>query len=244
MKMLKRFREKFGYTMRNLARRAGLELRRLSELECGLRLPSDEERKKLAGLGCNLPPLGAPLTSSELIRQWRSRPFELPCYPTNLWDRALAGREETLPAWFRSSTPCHSKFEADCWLDLGLYGAKAALASPLALGYRDHHLVDDMNLGLAERLRPCLILERGAVSAVIFPQPRLQTARGIFQLDGLILIRHGKKILWVNVEFDGKGHDPRRDAFRTEQIGLPVIRITGSVWDSLWHGVQDLLSKI
>jgi len=245
MKPLKHFREKHGLNLSQLGRKAGIGSRRLGEIEVGKRLPSTEERQKLANLGCHLPPVDATISLSNCIRDWRSRPFELPYFSTQNWERALGKREETLPAWFRCSTECYSVYEADCWLDLGLYGAQAQLASPLAMGFRQHHVVDDLDQGLGERLRPCLVMKNQGTSLTVFPQLRVQTRRGTFKLDGLILICRGSFSLWVNLELDGAGHDFRRDEFRQAQLAMEVVRIRlTATWDTLWSQVFALLDRV
>lgn len=241
MNTLKSFRTRRGFSLSQLAELTKIDERRLGELERGQRLASPSECGRLSKVGCHFPPAEAYLRPSELVPQWWTKVFELETYPTEAWETALTYREASLPEWFRLSTPCHSKFEADRWLDLADRGACPRLASPLALGFRQHHLVDEQSLGLGERVRPCLRLQELRRTLLVFPQVKVRTQRNQFQLDGLGLLFGEGERLWFDLEWDGGGHDSSKDEYRQRQLSMPEIRVKTDTWVRLWQGVDSLV---
>lgn len=243
MSTLKVLRKARGLTLEALAKLTKLDARRLGELERGYRLPQPEEAQRLGQFGCQLPPMDAYLRPSEALPKGSRRPFELPVFSEEYWKKALSHREESLPRWFMLATECHSRFEADCWLDLADRGGQPRLASPLALGFGQHHLVDDQGEGLANRVRACLRLRQPPRTVLLFPQIKILTSRVQFQLDGLgLCIKEGRNF-WFDFELDGDGHDPRRDWFRQRHLAMLEVRIRTNTWENLWDQVAKLQSS-
>ena len=62
---------------------------------------------------------------------------------------------------------------------------------------------------------------------IFWPQVSLRIGETTFRLDGLMFYRRGAVRYWLVVEFDGAGHDHSKDPYRSGQLGMMEVRITG-----------------
>jgi hypothetical protein len=108
---------------------------------------------------------------------------------------------------------CDSSLESLHLLYLLASGAKPALHGPETLGRLPQAVTDDRGKELVGlRPRPCLVLD----SSYYFFQVSFRFS-SVVRYD--VLIWDGK---WSTVEINGDGHDPTRDHWKAEALGLPM----------------------
>lgn len=91
-------------------------------------------------------------------------------------------------------------------------------------GFRTLAVLDPKTLRQIGDLRaPCL--ELAEENWLIFPQLTVDTRKSVYRMDALLCWKGSNPRLWVNIEIDGLGHNPRFDLSRQQELGLPTVRI-------------------
>ena len=246
MKILKDARLKLGLSLRQLGQRSGVNFRALGEIEAGLRLPSAEivaGLRTCLGANFSMPTPTRPALKKVARGIARARPFALEAGYLAIWEQGLQDHRRlilqieplvTPPIWFADTVRLDSPWESLVWLQLLSGGAQIDLDSPNQMGFRTLPVVDCNGKWLAERHLPYLIWRGKSVKALIWPQLTVKAGKLTYRPDGLAQVRLSpRRKLPVVLEFDGRGHDPTHDAYRTRQLGLPVIRFSYPEVESL-----------
>ena len=225
---------------------AGLSQSRMSQIELGKRYPTSEEWKKLqAILGAlalgALPPRNLPAPSEG----WRIRPRRISssAYPFSsrrrsaqkkfgsLFERrleAVLSREDgDLAQQFLEQAGLDSSLEALVWTLFLEAGARPCSWSISNAGFEAHRVVDlATKLNRTHAPRPCLEMDFADFGLLLFPQVSVDVRTAYYRLDALACLRAGEERIWLNLEFDGRGHDPEFDSERQQKLGLPTIRLS------------------
>lgn len=235
-------RRKKQWTQAQLARHLGMQRARLCNLEKDRRHPTREEWLRLSSclaLGPCPPSLELPAPQ----RCWRASP-PYPKEPErSVWTRRQAARKtfgsvvDTLAnavekrdknaQTFLRYANLESGDEYFFWLKLLDEGGRPCRYSPNKAGFRTWAILEPKSWRQIGDLRaPCLeLLDQGWL---LFPQLTLDTRKSIYRTDALLCCRHEDGRLWVNIEIDGLGHDPRFDQQRQTELGLPTARVSAT----------------
>ena len=237
MNWLQHARELKNLNQSRLADQTTISRTRICKIENGTALPTRAQSEALAKeLGLTGVPCSDDLVSDRQMQSLhKRRPYELELHNPERWKVALTawatriGRLK-LPArtlgWMRILVRVDSAVEAFFWMLLAAAGGEVLLANPHNMGFRLQPIVDSKGLCLGERVLPCMYLEKNGKKMWIWPQVNLRPKDIAYRVDALILIIQGDSRRWVILELDGQGHNPTRDLYRQEQLGMPEIRIT------------------
>lgn len=144
------------------------------------------------------------------------------------WNKALKVPTEVWE-WMREFIPADSACECNGWCQCVAAGAQPFLGNPHQWGFDRHPVVDRQGRLLGARVLPGLGYSQGEIDIVLWPQVCLRVDdRHCYRVDGLVFFRNGRNRCWLVLEFDGGGHDFRRDAYRLARLALPEVRILGA----------------
>lgn len=229
--MIRQRRIQLGMSQRTLAQKLNISPDRLSRYERGHRSwPSDL-----------MPRLQEILGLKDLFRQdwflsWRQHlawsqwePWRVDVDAGSTWADVQQGYFSfyrqlqprcTPPLEFRRLIRMDTALEGCAYSALCEAGAEPILASPVALHFPHHPLLDASGQCLGVARRAALMLPSGWL---LFPQITVLVAQVRIRLDCLAFNTRAKR--WVGIEFDGPSHtqsdwDARRDA----QLSIPVVR--------------------
>lgn len=120
-----------------------------------------------------------------------------------------------------------SGLEAMAWLQLLVAGVIVSYVSLARLGWCRLPVLDYPGSQVVnDRLWPAFVFKHPFLCA-LFPQVRLKPWESkAYRLDFLACVRWEDRLIWVNVEVDGAGHDPREDETRTQNLRLPRVQLT------------------
>ncbi len=136
---------------------------------------------------------------------------------------------------FLTRVCCGSAEEAFFDLRLLAASARCVQASGLRAGFRQRPIIDPETGHVVGDLRvPALELELGGLRLLLLPQVSIQviarTPDGIrvrtLTVDFLVKAVLDGRASWLILEVDGAGHDGRGDRERSQQLGLPLLRMT------------------
>jgi len=242
---IKELRLARGWTQQRLADEVNMTARRISHIE-GKSAGTPEELKAIANaLQCSIydllakpsQPAGRPrVEGRELLEHFRieatydpsyGRPakFTLPaareCFPCVMGE--LDYTMQRYPEWrrFLDVAPCQTSIETlDALLNLR-HGALGLQAAPQAVGFDKWPVTERDSTRIVGHIPvPAL----GTRDWLMIPQVTVRTPRP-YVMDGLVIVLRPRKVI-LNLEYDGRGHDPRWDAQRTSDIGLPTLRLS------------------
>lgn len=187
-----------------------------------------------------------------------SRPYRLDAVNAEPWRTAQkfwGGRmaraklDETVWEWMCHYLPGESSHECYLWGQVQCAGGEPFLGNPLVWGFDQHVLVDRLGKLLGVRILPGLVYKRGDLEIVFWPQVSVRTEKHTFRLDALIFVRKGKKRYWLVGEIDGAGHNGQGDAYRSEQLQMMEVRISGEevrsgrAWDLLMERIEACIRR-
>lgn len=231
MLSVEELRNRNGWNITKLGQATGLDRRLLAELERGAALATPEVAALLAAQGIEGLACSGDLIQKKELRGLRLRPYQVPSYNKEAWNRALKYYRALclqVPRrslqWLIRHVRADSALECILWLRLVLAGAKLRLANPHSCGYRGLPLVDEHGNALGERVLPCLHLKEEGLELLIWPQISLRPGKWTFRVDGLLL-RVAPEARWGALEVDGAGHDHLKDDFRSAQLLQETIRL-------------------
>lgn len=251
---IRQARRRRGLTLRQLGAPFGLDERRLSDFELGLRsLPLEVVVTLSEFLG--LPelteaefPCGRRLRTVEkpFLRRHQvpRREYDPPCdrppsVRRNAAHAIVPQLVERLEAR-HAERDDHARVEAflqavSCrsWLEYLVPAWELALdatplrVSPHELGYSHYALVDPLTYeAVGDRLWPALGFSRDGVDAVAFFQAGMRPRYSLWILDILLYLRaRGGRPRWGMIEVDGDGHRSERDEEKELQVGLTTVRL-------------------
>lgn len=110
---------------------------------------------------------------------------------------------------------------------LGLDTTPARLA-PQTYGFRTLPIIHHKSGELVGDCRVPALVRRGRHPAVLFPQPTMLTSTGPARPDALVGVRTKGGMVWCAAEYDGARHDVSRDATRSADLKMPVVRFTAA----------------
>jgi hypothetical protein len=239
--LLKAQRNTLGLSLRELALPTGIDWRRLSDFELGLRRPDADQAERLAQalslqrnqvLEVPIPFDGTVEKRFRERHRWRvpaDRPTSVRVaaayakYPEVM--RRLAFDAPPWAETFMTHLVCGSAEELLHWQHCFTIDPKPARVRPQVAGYVAKHVVDPLSGESVGMHRfHCLVIK----GLLFIPQVSVKINKQTFTMDALVKV--GKT--WVNLEIDGPGHDTSRDALRTAALDMPTIR---------WN-LADLLS--
>ena len=237
MNWLQRAREEKNLKQTQLAEKTGISRQRICKIEKGLVLPTRAQSESLAReLGLATTPCSQDLLPDRETQHLpKRRTFELEVHSQERWKVALKAwcariysfkLDPRILEWMRLLIRVDSALEALFWMVLAASKAEAFLANPHFMGFRLHPIVDSQGQCIGERCLPGLYLESRTRKIWIWPQVNLRPKDIAYRVDALILIVEGETRRWMVLELDGKGHNPNKDAFRREQLGMQEIRIS------------------
>lgn len=233
MKYLQTRRVELGLSQLEVARSARMSRSQYQRIETGHLLASAEQASALEAV------LSVPVLSEKhLIRAGDRRDMSrAPLFRAEDRSRAtwmqasrlwgLHGVDPTV--WTQMSLFFETGSARECsgLTQIAAGGASLRLDSPLLWGFDRHVPVDQHDRFLGAAHLPCLFYEQEKITFALWPQMRLRPADITWCLDGLLFFRRGAQRRWLDLEFDGGGHDPRNDLYRAYQLQLPEVRITG-----------------
>lgn len=259
--LIREARSRLGLTQYDLAEQASVNRWRISVFERGLGVPNNEEQRALCSV-LNLPrsrlALAAPSGARPKLGQEKKSfapraPYQMPRdRPSEVRFRAALKQYPELIRYLsykleeRKDSEWISVFLREAVFDSGLEvaaslqlladGAKPGWLSPQCSGFVQHPIIDPSNrVVTGHHCHPALVWE----GCLLFPQLSVRTTRNHFTLDLLVGCRKNRGVVWMDVEFDGPGHDARLDALRADELGMRVERfktseiIDGSFLDRL-----------
>ncbi|MBX3171801.1 MAG: helix-turn-helix transcriptional regulator [Candidatus Eremiobacteraeota bacterium] len=237
MSYLLKVREKADLKQAEAARQMGVSRQFLARLEQGQSLPSADQAGILRGF------YGVPvLESAHLLDQYERRrdaalcPYAVDFVDPTPWKTThedygytleALGLDPALWQWMSSFLPADAPRECFALGQVAALGARPMLGNPNRWDFVEHVVVDHLGRLPGCRVFPGLIYESGDTDLWLWPQMRLRIdARYWFRLDGLVGYRKASRRFWLALEWDGAGRDLRRDAFRSERLGMLEVRIT------------------
>lgn len=252
-------RDAAGLTLQQLEQQSGVAMRRLTRLERGIALPTEEERDALAKvLSTHMFDLRkAPARPTRLYQKLRHRGMRAvetpkPFFPPS--DRPSKRRFKTARSRFprememivkilkqRSDFAELNSFAEKVSLDsadeclyfstLLVLGGEPAMRAPYTLSPRlAHEVVCPLTREpVGFRPFPCVVRTEG----LYFPQVTFVTPRP-YTVD---FLRYHDGC-WSYVEIDGKGHDSRYDRDKERALGMPFVRLSE---EEVLRWVRDVL---
>ncbi len=235
MSYLLKVRENADLKQAEAARQMGVSRQFLGRLEQGQSLPSAEQAEVLRKF------YGLPvLEAAHLLDQYERRrtlcPYALELVDSTPWrtthdDHGFTlqalGLDPALWQWMTSFLPADVPRECFALGQVASLGARPMLGNPNHWDFLEHVVVDHLGKLPGCRVFPGLLYASGDSELWLWPQMRLRIdARTWFRLDGLVGYRKASRRFWLGLEWDGAGRDLRRDAFRTERLGMLEVRIT------------------
>ena len=238
MSYLLNVREKAELNQANAARQLGVSRQLLARWEQGQCLPSKDQAEALRRF------YGVPiLESAHCLDQWERRrsaglsPFALDLVDPTPWQSAYADHGITLQAmgldlaiweWMSNFLPADVARESFALGQVAALGMKPMMGNPNTWDFLDYVVVDTLGRLPGCRLFPGLSYESDDKELWLWPQARLRIdSKFWFRLDALVAYRRGSRRFWLDLEWDGAGREPGRDAFRSARLGLLEVRITG-----------------
>lgn len=243
--LLKDARTRLGLTQQDLAEQTRIDRWRISHFERGIGVPDPGEQRALcpvlelcsSALAHAAPAGPRPRLADERKGLAPRTPYRMPrdrpssvryraawkAYPTFLrgLERQLQDREDS--EWIRvylREAVFDSGLEMMASLQLLGDGAKPGWVSPQTAGFSQLPIVDPKTREVTgHHPYPTLAWE----GCLLFPQVSLR-ARHLLTPDLLVGARTSKGVKWVDVEIDGRGHDPKFDDVRAQELDLPVVR--------------------
>ncbi|MFN8613498.1 MAG: hypothetical protein U0931_38525 [Vulcanimicrobiota bacterium] len=209
--MLKNRRIEMGLSRARLARKTGVPVCIIQQLEDGA--PTGRERE-LASLRAYLdipaPTEGEP--DDEDQRNLRGWLLAAPaCASWNL---------PTPPSDFCQQVPC-TVLQALAWGRLLKDGAIIGQISPVELGFWAHSLLDERHLPLGIQPLPYLSWDSKNWRFIIWPQVRIRCGGRAYRLDGLVLTAGWCQSQWAALHLDGE--QSVWDEGLVENLNLPVL---------------------
>lgn len=237
MSYLKAIREAVGWTQSEAAQKIGMNRQYLIRLEQGRALPTAAQAMRMALC------YGAPVSCDAMMVSGRrlcdradSRPYRLEVVNVEPWRTAqkfwggrLAKKKLDPLVW---EWMCHhlcgeSSHECYFWGQVQCAGAQPFLGNPLMWGFDEHVLVDRLGKLLGVRILPGLVCIQGDLELIFWPQVSLRTEKHTFRADALVFVRKGKRRFWMILEIDGPGHSATGDAYRSQQLQMLEVRLSG-----------------
>ncbi|MBN9416900.1 hypothetical protein ABS71_21235 [bacterium SCN 62-11] len=238
MSYLKAAREKEDHKLSDASTRLGCSRQHLSRLEQGKALATPEQARAIREVyGVPVLEVGHQAKFAALHRELGLSPFQLETVNPDPWRVAYGCWGEKLRTgglslarfdWMSHFLPGESSHECYALLQVALAGAEEFLGNPHEWGFDLHPIIDRTGRLLAERMLPGLIYQDSEVDIVLWPQVSMRIdSKHAFRLDCLMLFRIARKVYWIALEFDAGGHDSTKDLYRTQKLGMPIVRITG-----------------
>jgi len=236
MSILKNAREKLEITQSEAARRLSVSRSHLSRLEQGRALATVDQAAAISELyGVPALQVAHRYGSSQLRRDCGIRPFALDTVNPDPWHTAYKYWAKQLRAldpavfdWMSYYLPGESTYETYLLLQAAVAGAEPFLGNPHSWDFDLHPVVDRTGRLLGSRVLPGLLYRGQEQDVILFPQVTLRVdVTNAFRLDNLMFYRTGQRRLWLDLEVDASGHDARKDPYRTEKLGMMVVRLTG-----------------
>ena len=234
-----------GLSQVALAKEVGMSQARLSQFERHVRLPNLQEYRRLSNaLGACLGPLEGrtplPYPQSFWFRAFTPdgegngssarRLFAARRRYPKIVDGQLPS-VLSRPDWptcqrFLDQARLDSSTELLFWLALLKADGRPCWQAPTRVGFRLRSVVDEKRKVVIGDIRqPCLELKMNSLDALFFPQLTLDARRAFYRLDALACLRRKRRRLFLNLEIDGRGHDPEYDQVRQTQLGLRTVRL-------------------
>ncbi|MFN8612748.1 MAG: helix-turn-helix transcriptional regulator [Vulcanimicrobiota bacterium] len=226
-------RNELGLTQAAAAAAAGMSRTNYQRVEQGLMLPGSQQARALEAV------LGTPILSLDnIVRPVERRDLAgVALYQSENTTRATWAQAARLggthgldsAVWSSLSTFLCSDSARECMAlaQVAAAGGELRTDSPLLWGFDQHFLVNRHDRFLGARHLPFLLYQKGEVTLALWPQVRIRPADFTWCLDALTFYRNGRLRRWLDVEWDGRGHDPGNDLYRASQLRLPEVRITG-----------------
>ena len=244
---IRKARKKLQLTQHDLASKVGLSQSRISRLETGRDTPDQNEWAKLAAC-LNLWPAQVPPKLERPIpsQDWhKPKPAILVAgdRPTQVRENAarnhygavvdkLLRQVHSREDWrlcedfLREAAP-ESGHEYFLWLRLLAAGGKPCWFSLFRAGFRASAVVESSSkIAIGDVRLACLRVDGPGISWLLYPQVTLDARKSYDRLDALASLRTAEKQLWVDLEVDGRGHDPEWDEQRQQHLDLPTLRLT------------------
>ena len=237
MSYLKELREARGWSQDEAATRIGMNRQYLIRLEQGRALPTAAQAQRMAR--CYEAPVSCDammVSGRRLCDRADLRPYRLEAVNRAPWRAAQkfwggrmakANLNPQVWEWMCHHLSGESSHECYFWGQMQCAGAESFLGNPLVWGFDQHVLVDRLDKLLGVRILPGLAYKRGDLEIVFWPQVSVRTEKHTFRVDALLFVRKGKKRFWMILEIDGAGHDASGDAYRSQQLQMLEVRLSG-----------------
>ncbi len=137
--------------------------------------------------------------------------------------------------------PVDSSIEALIHLVLLALGAEIILVAPQLAGFCQHPLVHPETRSTVGHIEvPAYYLRFDELRFLFIPQVGVACRKATWVLDFLVGVGGpGAKVVWLDLEVDGVGHDFTSDRYRTDDIRMITLRISDS--DVLSGHMHDVL---
>ena len=240
MQELREIRRRRGESLESLARKCGLDPKRLASYERGDRQwPVDVLNRCASHLG--VPELGATVPNLSWAEHrkmlgggnWNLTVdagqtwADIPSHYEDLYRQLNPQKTPSLA--FRSNVRVDSTQEPLGWTQLFEDGAEAVGANPLLLNFSSHHLVDPRGNPLGTGYRAAFRGKAGQHPWIVFPQITLALREGLYRPDGLVY-RFGRAPLWALLQLDGGAHQNKKwDEKQDARVLLPTLRFPSHV---------------
>lgn len=237
MSYLKIAREKEKHTQTEAALRLGVSRSHLSRLEQGKALATAAQAIAIRELyGVPVLEVDHQYKASKLRRDCGIRPYVMDRVNPDpwrtayeYWGKALRALDLRIFEWMSHYLPSESTHEAYSLLQAAAKGAEPFLGNPHEWDFDLHPVVDRTGRLLGARVLPGLIYRGGdGRDFILFPQVTLRVdVSNAFRLDCLTFYRKENRNHWLDLEFDASGHDVSKDKYRSDKLGMKVVRISG-----------------
>ncbi|MBS2037638.1 helix-turn-helix domain-containing protein [bacterium] len=240
--MLKKRRTEMGLTQLRLARKTGVSLAVIQQLEAGKLQGRERELELLKTF------LEAQGRSERNLKNWEKAAsacadWQLPMPPTD----------------FCQQVPC-TLLQALAWCRLLKDGATLGEISPVELGFWAHGLVDERRLPIGIQPLPYLSWDSSNWRYVLWPQVRVCAGERAYQLDALVLTAGWSDSQWTALHMDGdeNGWDEAlRENLRLRLLSADTQEVHAPDWRArleagllpsreiglVGHTVRDLLGS-
>lgn len=143
------------------------------------------------------------------------------------WDGLNAREDRSEVRRFFKDVQTDVGDEALAWMRITLpKQLEPARLAPLRCGFRDLPVVHHEHKYVVGDCPVPAIVRKGERPGVIFVQISVMTKIGIQRPDGIVGVKVNGEMRWCATEFDGPGHDTRRDHEREEILQMRVVRFT------------------